>query len=50
LKIEKETDNPEKLKLTLNGNNILDWFKEKFKELHQRARINIQPKGKGRGL
>ena len=50
LKIEKEIDNPEILRLNLNGKNIMDWFKDKFKELHQRARINIQPKGKGRGL
>lgn len=50
LKIEKETDNPEKLRLNMNGNNILDWFRIKFKELNQRTRINIQSKGKSRGL
>jgi len=50
LKIEKDTDNSERLNLKLNGKNILDWFKEKFKELHQRTKITIQSKGKGRGL
>lgn len=35
LKIEKETENPNKLKLTLNGVDILEWFKLKYKELQE---------------
>jgi len=36
LKIEKEPDNPSKLRLNLNGMNILDWFKQKYSELQKR--------------
>jgi hypothetical protein len=35
LKIEKEPDNPGKLRLSLNGQNIIDWFKQKYQELKQ---------------
>jgi hypothetical protein len=35
LKVEKERDNPDKLRLSLNGQNILDWFKQKFEELQK---------------
>ncbi len=30
---EKEPDNPNKLKLSLNGRNILVWFRERFQEI-----------------
>ena len=30
LKIDKEPDNPEKLRLTLNGEDITDWFKQQY--------------------
>ncbi|MDR2065668.1 MAG: plasmid recombination protein [Prevotellaceae bacterium] len=33
--IEKEPDNPNKLRLNLNGMNILEWFREKFQEMRQ---------------
>jgi hypothetical protein len=33
LKIENEPDNPNKLRLNLNGVNILDWFREKYQEI-----------------
>lgn len=46
LKIEKEQDNPNKLQLTLNGTNILHWFKEKYKELQEKVRPNLN-KSKG---
>ncbi|KAA6329000.1 hypothetical protein EZS27_022150, partial [termite gut metagenome] len=35
LKIEKEPDNPNKLRLNLNGANILEWFRGKFSESQQ---------------
>jgi hypothetical protein len=35
VKIEKEPDNPNKLRLIINGMNIIDWFKAKFRELKQ---------------
>jgi len=52
LKIEPEHDTPNKLRLSLNGQNILDWFKEQFKKLSQTIRRPIiQPKqGRGRGI
>jgi archaellum component FlaF (FlaF/FlaG flagellin family) len=40
MKIEKEPDNPDKLRLTINGTNIIDWFKLKYKELQQRISFN----------
>ena len=30
LKIEKEADDAKKLRLTLNGQNIMDWYKQKY--------------------
>jgi hypothetical protein len=48
LKIEKEADNPGRLHLSLNGQNIIDWFKEQFNKLHQGIRSPIiQPKQGG---
>jgi chromosome segregation ATPase len=37
LKIEKEADNPNKLRLNLNGINILEWFREKFQEVQRKV-------------
>jgi len=50
LKIEKEKDNPNKLRLNLNGMNILEWFKQKYRELHKGIHIhnNINVKEKNR--
>ncbi len=42
-KIEKEPDNPLKLRLTINGTNILDWFKQKFRELQEALVIRKRP-------
>ena len=42
LKIEKEPDNPDKLRLSLNGQNIIDWFKQKFQELKQAVKPNLK--------
>lgn len=39
LKIEKEPDNPAKFGLSLNGQNILDWFRQKYKDLQVTIRI-----------
>jgi hypothetical protein len=35
VQIEKEPDNPNKLRLNLNGMNILEWFREKYQEMRQ---------------
>ncbi|GHT29149.1 mobilization protein BmpH [Bacteroidia bacterium] len=37
LKIEKEQDNSNKLRLTLNGMNILDWFRKKYQEVQKKV-------------
>jgi hypothetical protein len=37
LKIEKEQGNPNKLRLNLNGVNILDWFREKYQEVQKKV-------------
>ncbi|KAA6325446.1 Plasmid recombination enzyme [termite gut metagenome] len=40
VKIDHESDNPKKLRLTINDTNIIDWFKLKYKELQQRISFN----------
>jgi hypothetical protein len=44
LKIEKEPDNPNKLRLNLNGMNILEWFGQKYQEIQKSIGINLKPK------
>ena len=39
LKIEKEPDNPGKFRLTLNGEEIQEWFKRKYQDLQRTIRI-----------
>jgi hypothetical protein len=41
LKIDKEPDNPNKLRLNLNGENIIDWFKRKFEELQKTIELKL---------
>lgn len=43
LKIEKEPDNPGKLRLSLNEQNIIDWFKQKYQEAKQAVRPHVKP-------
>jgi hypothetical protein len=50
VKIEKELDNPNKLKLAINGMNIVDWFKQKYKEFQQRIKVNTFNVSKNKGL
>jgi hypothetical protein len=54
LQLFREQGNPDKFRLSLNGQNILDWFKQKYQELKQAIRPHIKPtmksdvnKGKG---
>ncbi|MDL2244687.1 plasmid recombination protein [Parabacteroides sp. OttesenSCG-928-J18] len=54
-KVEKEAENPNKLKLSINGENILDWFKKKFEEVKLAVDNRFQPKydierGQSRGV
>lgn len=48
LKMEKEPDNPNKLRLNLNGMNIIDWFREEYQRVKKGTNIhsspNIKPK------
>ncbi|GHT35433.1 mobilization protein BmpH [Bacteroidia bacterium] len=51
LKIDKEQDNSNKLRLTLNGINILDWFREKYQEVQQKYDIGKRPEvNKNKGV
>jgi hypothetical protein len=55
LQLFKERDNLDKFRLSLNGQNILDWFKQKYQELKQAIRPHIKPPpkseiGKNKGL
>lgn len=43
LQLFKERDNPNKFRLSLNGQNILDWFRQKYQELKQVIRPHIKP-------
>lgn len=48
LQLLKDKDNPNKLKLLINGKYIIDWFKQKYQELKQSVRTIQQPeKNKG---
>ena len=54
LQMFKDQDNPDKLKLSINGKNIIDWFSLKYQEMKQAVRPHIKPiqnikesKGKG---
>lgn len=46
LQLFKERDNPDKFRLSLNGQNILDWFKQKFQELKQAFKPHIKSSSK----
>ena len=55
LKMEKELDNPDKLRLNLNGMNIVDWFREQYLRVKQATnhytRLNVKPEvGKNKGI
>ncbi|MDH6356354.1 MobV family relaxase [Parabacteroides sp. PF5-9] len=55
LKLYREGENSDRLKLSINGQNILDWFKQKYREVKQSERpysIPIQKPevGKSKGL
>jgi hypothetical protein len=51
LKIESEPDNPNKLRLNLNGMDILEWFKQKYQEVQQRLNIGKkQEMNKSKGI
>jgi hypothetical protein len=50
VKIEKESDNPNKLRLAINGMNVADWFRQKYKELQQRIKVNTFNVSKNKGL
>jgi hypothetical protein len=43
LQLFKERDNPDKFRLSLNSQNILDWFKQKYQELKQVVKPHIRP-------
>lgn len=46
LKLFKESKDSDKLKLSINGQNILEWFKERYQEIKQTAKMQINV-GKG---
>jgi hypothetical protein len=50
VKIEKEQDNSNKLRLSINGMNVVDWFRQKYKEVQQRIRVNTFSISKNKGL
>ena len=49
IKIDSEPDNPNRLRLNLNGMNMLDWFRQKYKEFQQNIGFKSR-KEKGIGI
>jgi hypothetical protein len=48
--VEQEPDDPSRLQMVLNGVNILDWFREKAREVRE-VRQRVMPKrGVGMGM
>jgi len=43
LQLFKESKDSDRLKLTINGQNIIDWFKQKYQEVRQVVRPHIKP-------
>ncbi|GAE86145.1 MobV family relaxase [Bacteroides reticulotermitis] len=43
LQLFKEQDNSDRFRLSLNGQNIIDWFRQKFQEAKQATRPHIKP-------
>lgn len=54
LQLFKESKDSDRLKLSINGQNIIDWFKQKFQELKLVVRPHIKPiqpeQKRGRGI
>jgi hypothetical protein len=50
VRIEKEPENPNKLRLTINGMNVVDWFRQKYKEVQQRIKVSTFNVAKSKGL
>ena len=54
LQLFKESKDSDRLKLSINGKNILDWFREQFGKLSQTIKPHIKPTSptpkKGRGI
>ncbi len=55
LQLFKENKNSDRLKLSINGQNILDWFRQKYQELKQSTsyfqKTTIKPEeGKNKGI
>lgn len=43
LQLFKESRDSDRLKLSINGQNIIDWFKQKYQELKQSVKPHIKP-------
>ena len=50
LKIEKEPDDQNKLRLNLNGMDILEWFKEKYQKVQQKTEVNTKQPQRNKGF
>ncbi len=53
LRIERHSDNANRFRLTINGTDVVQWFKQKFEELQQKLGITprqTHSKDKGRGI
>jgi predicted nuclease with TOPRIM domain len=50
VKIDKESDNPNNLRLAINGMNVVDWFRMKRQEFMKSIGMNVrQPQDRNRG-
>lgn len=46
IQLLKLLDSPDSIFLSINGKNIIDWFKQKYQELKQAVRLHIKPSKK----
>lgn len=46
LQLLRKQGNPDKFRLFLNSQNILDWFKQKYQKSKQTIRLHIKPQAK----
>jgi hypothetical protein len=51
LRIEKESENPDKLRLNINGMDILEWFRVKYQEVQNKFNFSRKPEiNKSKGV
>ena len=50
LKEQGKPNEPCKYRLSINGQNIIDWFKQKYQKIKQAVRPHIRPIQRSKGI